>query len=127
VILPETRLWWEQARRDLRVAEKNHAAKDYDVAVFFSEQSVQKALKALLLHRTSRMPPKTHNLVRLGELAGVDHGMSQFLAELAPHYIRTRYPDAAGQVTNKLYRGRLSLHFLRGAQKVMKWCRSRLR
>jgi HEPN domain-containing protein len=124
---PETRLWWSQAKRDFRIAERNHANRDYEVSVFYCEQAAQKALKALLLHRTSQMPPKIHNLVELGRLAGVDRLMRDFLAELTPHYMITRYPDAAGAVTSELYNGRLSLRFLRGTRKVMAWCRNRLR
>jgi HEPN domain-containing protein len=65
--------------------------------------------------------------VELGRLAGVGRPMRDFLAELTPHYMITRYPDAAGAVTSDLYNGRLSLRFLRGTKKVMEWCRSRLR
>lgn len=124
---PETKLWWAQAKRDFRIAERNHANRDYEVSVFYCEQSAQKALKALLLHRTSQMPPKIHNLVELGRLVGIGRPMRDFLADLTPHYMITRYPDAAGAVTSDLYNGRLSLRFLRGTKKVMEWCRTRLR
>ncbi len=127
MLRPETRLWWEQAKRDFRVANRAHAARDYDVAVFYCEQAAQKALKAVILHRTAQPPPKIHNLVTLGATVGVDEKMSEFLAALAPQYMRTRYPDAAGDVTTALFDGRISLSFLRGTKKVMTWCRNRLR
>ena len=123
----ETRLWWEQAKRDFRVAQRNHANRDYDVAVFLCEQAVQKALKAVIIHATDREPPKIHNLVELGRLAGVPKSMRDFLAELTPHYMLTRYPDAAGALTSELYTGRMSLHFIRGTRKVFVWARRRLR
>lgn len=124
---PETKVWWGQARRDLALALANHGLRHYDAAVFFSEQAAQKALKALLLQRTSAPPPRIHNLRELGRLAGVDSGTLKFLTELTPHYILTRYPDAAGQVTKKLYNGRISLRFLGRTQRLMKWVESRLR
>jgi HEPN domain-containing protein len=127
VLRPETQLWWNQAKRDFQVARRNHRSRDYDVAVFYSEQAVQEALKAVILHRTERPPPKIHNLVELGRIVGVDPSMSLFLADLAPQYIRTRYPDAAGQVTTVLFDGRTSLKFVRGVGTVMAWCRNRLR
>lgn len=95
----ETKVWWGQARRDLSLALANHGLRNYDASVFFTEQAAQKALKALLLHRTGAPPPRIHNLRELGRLVGVDPTMLAFLTDLSPHYILTRYPDAAGQVT----------------------------
>ena len=126
-VRPETAVWWGQARRDFVLARRNHEHRDYDAAVFFCEQAAQRALKALVLHRTNQPPPKIHNLVTLGKMVGVDDQMSEFLAALAPQYMRTRYPDAAGEVTTALFDGRISLSFLRGTKKVMTWCRNRLR
>ena len=123
----EAKLWWAQAKRDLRIAERNHEHRDYEVSVFFCEQAAQKALKALLLHRTSQPPPKVHNLVELGRRLGLKGKMLDFLAELTPHYMIIRYPDAAGAVTSDLYNGRMSLRYLRGTREVLAWCRSRLR
>jgi len=120
-------LWWEQAKRDYRIAQHNHERGDYEAAVLFCEQSAQKALKALVLHRTGRAPPKIHNLAVLGQLVGVTPKMLGFLTDLTPHYLTTRYPDAAGVVTSKLYSGRISLKFLRGTGKVLDWCRTGLR
>ncbi len=94
----ETSLWWEQAKRDLRIAEHNHANGYYEACVFFCEQATQKALKALLMHITGKPLPKIHNLVELGRLVGVDDEMSVFLGRLTPHYMIARYPDAAGAV-----------------------------
>lgn len=123
----EARLWWEQARRDLRIAEHNHASRDYEACVFYCEQACQKALKALLLHRTDEPLPRIHNLVELGRLVGVDGRMSVFLAQLTPHYMIARYPDAAGAVTTELYDGWMSRRFLNGSKEVLAWCRKRLR
>lgn len=123
----EVRLWWAQARRDLRIGERNHQHRDYEAAVFYCEQSVEKALKALLMHRTGTPAPRIHNLPELGRLAGVDQATLQFLTDLTPHYMISRYPDAAGAVTKDLYDGRMSLRFLRGSKEVLSWCRRRLR
>jgi HEPN domain-containing protein len=123
----ETELWWEQAKRDLKIAEHNHASGDYEACVFFCEQAAQKALKALLMHTTEKPLPKIHNLVELGRLVGVDDEMSIFLGQLTPHYMIARYPDAAGAVTTELYDGWMSRRFLKGTKEVVAWCRKRLR
>ena len=124
---PETKLWWTQAKRDFKIAEHNHERRDYEASVFFCEQAAQKALKALLIHRTSEPPPKIHNLAELGKMVGVDKKMLDFLVELTPHYMMTRYPDAAGVPTTEIYDGRTSLRFKRWTKKVLTWCRNRLR
>lgn len=125
---PETQLWWDQAKRDMSIARHNHERRDYEAAVFFCEQAAQKAIKALLIHRTSKAPPRIHNLIELGRMVGgMDAAMLDFLAELTPHYMMTRYPDAAGVPTYEVYEGHISLKFLRGTGKVLKWCRNRLR
>jgi len=123
----EVRLWWAQARRDLRIGERNHAHRDYEAAVFYCEQAVEKALKALLMHRTGTPAPRIHSLPELGRLVRIDPKMLPFLTDLAPHYMVSRYPDAAGVVTKDLYDGRISLRFLRGSKEVLSWCRRRLR
>src|SRR6266545_500842 len=120
VVRPEAKLWWDQARRDFQVGQRNHSARDYDFAVFLFEQATQKALKSLIIHRTGNPPPRVHNLVRLGDIVGIEPGFRAFLENLTPHYVLTRYPDAARAVTKSLYDGRTSLTFLRGTQKVMK-------
>ncbi len=96
MLRPETKLWWTQAKRDFKIAEHNHERGDYEASVFFCEQAGQKALKPLLIHRTSKPPPKIHNLAELGKMVDVDKKMLDFLVELTPHYMMTRYPDAAG-------------------------------
>ncbi len=96
-------------------------------SVFYCEEAAQKAIKSLLPHRTSQKPPKVHNRVELGRPAHVDQTMLDFPAELTPHYMIMRYPDAAGAVTSGLYDGRLSLRFPHDTKKVTEWCRRRLR
>ncbi len=127
MLRPEVELWWEQAKRDFSIAKHNHEGRDYEAGVFFCERAAQKALKALLIHRTSRPPPKIHNLFELGKMVDCDEKMLGFLTELAPHYMMTRYPDAAGVPTREIYDGHISLHFIRGTREVLQWCRSRLR
>ncbi len=123
----EAKLWWTQSKRDMKIAEHNHERRDYEASVFFCEQAVQKAIKALLIHRTQKAPPKIRNLVELGKMVGCDKKMLDFLSGLAPHYMMTRYPDAAGVPTTEIYDGRMSRMFLRGAKRVIAWCRNRLR
>jgi len=123
----ETEFWWEQAKRDLKIAEHNHANGDYEACAFFCEPAAQKALKALLMHRTDKPLPRIHNLVELGRLVEADGKMSIFLGQLTPHYMIARYPDAAGAVTTELNDGWMSRRFPLGTKEVLAWCRKHLR
>lgn len=96
MLAPEVKLWWKQAKRDFRIAEHNHERRDYEAAVFFCEQAAQKALKALIIHRTSKPAPRIHSLSELGKMVQCNARMLGFLVDLTPHYMMTRYPDAAG-------------------------------
>jgi len=86
--------WLEVARRNLRRAEVGFRMGDNEACVFWSQQVVEFALKALWL-ALGRLPPKTHNLRELYEpvrpaLGQLDEAT---LSELTPFYSASRYPD----------------------------------
>jgi HEPN domain-containing protein len=57
----DVRLWWTQATHDLGTAEHNLAGERYDAAIFYCEQAVEKALKALTIHTKRLSPGPTHS------------------------------------------------------------------
>ncbi len=67
----------------------------YLYVLFCCQQAVEKMLKAAIVQRTSKLPPRIHQLARLAELAGVavDDKQADFLRELGGYYIPTRYPE----------------------------------
>lgn len=65
-------LWAAGARDALDTAEKLYAVKKYDHALFFCHLAVEKALKARYISRHNQLPPYTHDLRRLAELAECD-------------------------------------------------------
>lgn len=88
--------WLDRATEDLAVArlvlEEEHTAH----ACFFSQQCIEKALKAYLIAKTNEYP-RTHGLVTLLDLcASINSAFSQFDSECATvdqYYVPTRYPD----------------------------------
>lgn len=54
----EIRIWWDQATADLRTSEVNLRADCYYASVFFAQQAVEKALKALVLKKKRKLPCK---------------------------------------------------------------------
>ena len=74
--------WWRQAKKDLEVAEKNYEFKEYYACAFFSQQAVEKSLKALILTQT-KQKVEGHSLVYLGKTAKVPEIIYQTLRSLA--------------------------------------------
>lgn len=72
------------------------ASGHYDWCLFVGHLALEKILKALWVKNNSgEMPPRTHNLVRLAELAGyaLSQRDAEFLAFVNQFNVETRYPD----------------------------------
>ena len=52
-MIKEVKNWWRQAKDDLKKARDNLKDDHLDGAGFFAQQSVEKALKALLIKNTT--------------------------------------------------------------------------
>jgi HEPN domain-containing protein len=92
--------WLEQSKSDFEDAQllwKNHR---YGASVLFSQQSVEKIIKAYIVHKQKVVPRKTHRIEVLLEDAKLtpENPDKELIKELSKGYIRVRYPDL-----NKLY------------------------
>ena len=65
-------------------------------ALFFTHLAVEKALKAHVCRKTGDLAPRTHNLVRLAEVAGLQPSPDQLriLAALNEFVLAGRYPES---------------------------------
>jgi HEPN domain-containing protein len=92
---PTARKWVEQAQYDLETARAMMAKERWLYVLFCCQQTLEKALKALIVSRTGEFPPRIHNLARLSEVAGLapDATRDLFLGELSAYYIQARYPE----------------------------------
>ena len=91
----EVKKWIEQADAGLNAAKKNLEIKIYYLSVQCSHQATEKALKALYIEKQSKMPEKTHDLIKLGRNVKIPEKYYDALYELNPEWIPSRYPDAA--------------------------------
>ena len=64
-------------------------------SLFFAHLAVEKALKAYVSKATDAVPPRTHDLLRLAELAGISLAVPRrtFMARLQRYCLEGRYPD----------------------------------
>jgi len=72
-------------------------------ALFWAHLAIEKALKALVTSRTKDVPPRTHNLLRLAELAGlaVDQEHEAFLQAFNAFAFAARYPGSEALALNE--------------------------
>lgn len=92
----DIKLWWKQALIDLETAESNWETKRYYVCSFFSQQAVEKALKAIILQETKKMPPKIHRLYELSRVILTHEEIKDILEKIRKvdlAYLTSRYPD----------------------------------
>lgn len=114
--------WWKQANADLKSAGNCINSGDYYLAVFASQQAVEKALKALCLLKFKEIP-KGHSIIYLAQKLGVPQEMMSGIRELNPEYLTTRYPDMAEGVPAELYDKEIATKHFTTAKKVIEWAK----
>ncbi|MCL2158140.1 MAG: HEPN domain-containing protein [Oscillospiraceae bacterium] len=96
-MLDKVEYWLDLAAEDASVADLLLDGKKYLHTGFFCHLIAEKALKAMVASVTSEIPPKTHDLAKLAELAGVFDDLTEqqmnLLKDLNPLNIEARYPD----------------------------------
>ena len=87
--------WQTSSREDLDAARDLLERKHVRHGLFFLHLSVEKLLKGLIVGKTGELPPRSHDLLRLAELAGLNPTSEQsgWLARLNRHCLEGRYPD----------------------------------
>ena len=88
----EIKRWFAQGKEDLDTAVYLFEGGKYKQSSFYSQQTVEKVLKALLLKKTSTLI-KIHDLVRLAKLVELDAKFMADCEKLTFVYIDARYPD----------------------------------
>jgi HEPN domain-containing protein len=94
--ISEVRSYWvKEAEEALTVAEHLFEKRDYSYALFFGHLAAEKMLKALYVNNKKEHAPPTHNLQRLGRMAGLtlDAVKNQTLLLITSFNIEARYPD----------------------------------
>jgi len=82
------------AEYDLQTAESMLNSGRYIYVVFMCHLSIEKMLKAIVAEVTKKIPPKTHNLIYLIKLGGINfpQELFDFVTKINNASIVTRYP-----------------------------------
>lgn len=85
--------WRASAQEDLDVAKELFAGKRFSYCLFFCQLSIEKLLKAVIVHITDDAPPITHDLVKLALYAKLSPNPQQItsLREITTFNIEARY------------------------------------
>lgn len=90
--------WLEEAKADLRRAERAEKNGDYSLACYMSQQAAEKALKACHIGLLRKRPPHVHDLTMLYEnlkpAFALPRELEEALPELSQYYVTARYPNA---------------------------------
>ena len=91
----ETKNFKESAIYDLQTAEFLFTSGRYIYVIFMCHLSIEKMLKAITTEVIKKMPPKTHNLVYLIKLGGIQmpQELFAFVTKINNASILTRYPE----------------------------------
>ena len=123
----DIKAWVEASRYDLETAKALLTSRRYLYVLFMCQQALEKLLKAFVTAQTETFPPRSHNLLRLGELAGVELSREEkaLLERLSLYYIQSRYPPEIQSLAKTVSRPMASSHFT-DAEKLWKKLRRRL-
>ncbi|MCR4344249.1 MAG: HEPN domain-containing protein [Candidatus Scalindua sp.] len=121
--------WLKSADRDLSAAKSLFQAKKYDWCLFIGHLVLEKALKAIFVYANeNKVPPKTHNLVKLAEVSSLDLTDEQrvFLGEVNDFNLETRYPDYRFEFYNSCTKGFTDKYLIK-IKEYYKWLKSQIK
>jgi HEPN domain-containing protein len=127
----EIEIWWKQAERDFKAAEKNFRLGEWYVVAFLCQQAVERGLKALVFKNTKN-PEKLiarHSLIYLGKVVNAPSKFFPALRELTSDYIVSRYPGvgSAEEPPYQLYDETKARKLLEKTKEILLWIRKRLK
>lgn len=88
--------WRRSSELDLQTANDIfESGKNLHFCLYLCHLSLEKLIKAIVVKITKEFPPKSHNLLRLAEIAKIElsEGQIAFFEELNQFQLSTRYPD----------------------------------
>ena len=116
--------WINSAKSDLDTAELLIRESRYTHGLFFCHLTIEKALKAHVTKETGDIPPKTHNLIYLLDLATLEFekDFEDFLGILMKYQLEGRYPDFNPVIPTK----EKALEYLNKTKMILTWIERKL-
>ena len=117
-------LWLKQSLEDLDTAKVLLNNNKYYASTFYSHQTAEKCLEALLLYFGKDV--KTHDLSKMLDIIKEDVNLNveeirKEALKLNPNYTISKYPDAANSLPYLLYDKNDAEEYLNMAEKIVNW------
>ncbi|MBI5884776.1 HEPN domain-containing protein [archaeon] len=112
--------WLNSAEDDLNTAETLYREKIYYASAFYCQQAAEKALKAAFINEFKKSI-QSHNLVEISRELKAPEEIISACRKLNPHYVQTRYPEAANAIPADVYDDEIVEELLEEAKKVFEW------
>lgn len=119
----QVQYWMDGAREDLDTADVLLEKGKVLEGLFFGHLSLEKAIKGQVVEATGDIPPKSHNLLRLAQLARVeiDAPLAEFLGVMMSYHLEGRYPDSRGEAPA----GEKAREYVDRCKEVVQWLAER--
>lgn len=112
--------WFNSGEDDLETARILFEQEIYYACVFYCQQAAEKALKALYIF-VKKKSTSSHNLISISQELNAPEKILAACKKLNPHYIQTRYPDAANAIPKDAYDDEMAEELLQKAREVFEW------
>ena len=113
---------WTQAKSDLATAMTLSDAGIYYAAVFFGQQTAEKALRAACIIRLHKNP-RGHNIIQSANALHAPLEIMNAAAELNADFLTARSVESAEGVPAHLYDRESAVRHLDAAKAILEWVR----
>ncbi len=112
--------WLKQAKLDLHKADVLFNSGDFDGVAFYSHQTAEKAMKALLIKKTNNLI-KTHDLIILGRKTDFPKNILSKCEKLSKVDTESRYAGIIGTMPYEKFNKINSAEYFDIAREVLSW------
>jgi len=119
--------WVISAEYDLETATTLLGNKRYIYVVFMCHLALEKTLKAILTEMLGELPPYTHNLNRLIEMAKIalPREYQVFVDKINLQSVPTRYPEDFKKISKEFTR-KIAEDYLKQTKRTMRWLKQNI-
>ncbi len=121
--------WLTTAETDISTAKTIYqSGKNFHYALFFCHLTLEKYLKALVVKKTEKYPPRIHDLELLAEKAELrlDDDKIHFLREMTVYNLDARYPDEQYEIYKRA-NGTVAELIINQTEEYLKWMKELLK